>query len=130
MLRPGSFALILATVIAMTPDGARADLVGVPIRPPPLDAAEQQILELNPDLALLAESAPWVLRRALTNFANAPKDMGEPAGWGIEVGPAESRLLGRNPALQVIYQASPEAAAELLALIRTAAGSGGRKSSE
>lgn len=127
MLRPGSFAIILATVIAMTPATARADLLGSPAQPPPLDAAELHILEENPDLAPLAEAAPWALRRALTSLAGASRDMGGAIGVPEGISGEDVQLFGRNPALVVIHQASPEAAAELLALIR-AAGSGGRKS--
>lgn len=128
MLRPGSFTLILAALVVMAPVAARADLAGAPAQPPPLQLAEQQVLEANPDLAAIAGTAPWALRRVLSHLSAAPRDMNGPALWRDETDPENSRLLGRNPALQVIYQASPEAAAELLALIRTAAGTGGKRS--
>src|SRR5690606_22349462 len=98
------------------------DLVGFPEQPPPLTAVEHRMLESNPDLARLADSAPWMVQRALSILAVAPKGA-TTSGWADALNAADAIIVGRNPALVTIQQASPEAAAELLALIR-AAGTG------
>jgi hypothetical protein len=121
MQRSASFALLFAAFVSCAWP-AHADLAGVPEQPPPLTAVEREMLASNPDLEGLAESAPWMVRRALSILAVAPKDA-QISGWTDPLNAADARIVGRNPALVTIQQASPEAAAELLALIR-AAGTG------
>jgi hypothetical protein len=112
-------ALLFASIVSCA-SPARADLAGFPEQPPRLTVAQHQVLKSNPDLAVLAETVPWAVRQALSIIARVPKDA-QTSGWDVNA--ADAKIVGRNPALATIHQASPEAAAELLALIREAASS-------
>jgi len=87
-----------------------------------LTDGEQAMIADNPALQELGDSA--VLRQALDLIAAALKEerTGRGGLGGLEREDVE--LLGRNPALLQVWQSSPEASADLLALIRAAAGSG------
>lgn len=87
-----------------------------------LTDAEQAMIADNPALQELGDSV--VLRQALDLIAAALKQerTGRGGLGGLEREDVE--LLGRNPALLQVWQSSPEASADLLALIRAAAGSG------
>ena len=87
-----------------------------------LTDAEQAMIADNPALQELSDSV--VLRQALDLIAAALKEerTGRGGLGGLEREDVE--LLGRNPALLQVWQSSPEASADLLALIRAAAGSG------
>jgi hypothetical protein len=87
-----------------------------------LTDAEQAMIADNPALQELSDSV--VLRQALDLIAAALKQerTGRGGLGGLEREDVE--LLGRNPALLQVWQSSPEASADLLALIRAAAGSG------
>jgi len=100
---------------------AEAGLMGVPATPPPLSSAELSLVAANPLLAQLQADNPWVLRAALAGL-EAPAS-GDAKG-SLTLGPDDLALIGANPAFADMYRASPEAAADLLALIRTASGKG------
>jgi hypothetical protein len=114
-----AFALILLLSGLSFP--AAANLTGLPAVPPPLTATEHDILAHNPDLSALAADHPWVLRAVLDELA-APPIAGSKATISIDAD--EMVILRTNPALMVVYNAAPDAAADLLALIRSAAGKG------
>ena len=121
------FALVLSFA------SAQADLVGRPATPPPLTPAEQAVVLANPVLARLADSNPWVVRAALDDLAAAQRSgAGERDVRGElnMLGASDAELVSSNPALRKILQASPEAAVDLLALIRAAAGKGSGPSSK
>lgn len=117
-LRKVAAALGAAAILAVSAMPVQADLVGVPAEPPALSESEQTTLAQNPDLAALAAVNPWALRLVLNALASPPaptrsKDV-------LRLDPADVALLNANPALAQFSSASPEAAAELLALIRSA----------
>lgn len=88
----------------------------------PDGAKLQAVLSENPDLEALEKTWPWLVRSTLAEAARSgevPKG-GGPSLDGLD--DASISLLQRNPALMQVYQASPDAAAELLALIKAAAG--------
>jgi hypothetical protein len=87
-----------------------------------LTEAEQVTVADNPALQELGDSA--VLRQALDLIAAALKEARTGRGGLGELEREDVELLGRNPALLQVWQSSPEASADLLALIRAAAGSG------
>ena len=109
-----TFGFAGTSVIAETAAAASSEIV--------LTDAEQAMIADNPALQELGDSA--VLRQALDLIAAALKQerTGRGGLGGLEREDVE--LLGRNPALLQVWQSSPEASADLLALIRAAAGSG------
>lgn len=100
---------------------ARGDLGGLPARPPALSAGEMGVLADNPDLASLNDTSPWTLRAVLDALASLPPGAAGNADPDRIKG-MDRQLLDRNSALTRIYRASPEAALELLALIKAAGG--------
>ena len=102
---------------ALAAHGAPADLVG-------RDAAERALLEANPILERIARERPDALGEILERL-RAPRpahrrsrEAEEPAG---PPDAAQDALLAENPALADYYRGSPEAALDLLQLIREAA---------
>ena len=108
-----TFGFTGTSVIAETAAAANSEIV--------LTDAEQAMIADNPALQGLE---PAVLRQALDLIAAALKEerTGRGGLGGLEREDVE--ILGRNPALLQVWQSSPEASADLLALIRAAAGSG------
>lgn len=91
---------------------------------PGLTDAEQAMLARNPALAELAAVAPERLREVLDGIADALAHPSTTRG-GLDQLDAETvRLFGENPALLQAWRSSPEASADLLELIRLAAGGG------
>ncbi len=116
-----AFAIVLAAFsLAGTP--ALAETTAAASPQIVLTDAEQAMVADNPALQQLSDGA--VLRQALDLIAAALKEerTGRGGLGGLEREDVE--LLGRNPALLQVWQSSPEASADLLALIRAAAGSG------
>lgn len=87
----------------------------------PLSAVEQSILDDNPAIAQLA-SDPTLLRAVLDRIAAAISNPANTRGGLEQVDADTLRLFGQNPVLLQVWRSSPEASADLLALIRTAAG--------
>jgi hypothetical protein len=91
-----------------------------------LTDAERTLLEQNPALADLAETAPSLLTKAFELIARAAAEPSTDQRGVEGLDEADARLLGSNPALLQVWRSSPEASADLLALIKTAAGGGGK----
>ena len=89
-----------------------------------LTAEERQLVEQNPALAELAEVAPAALREVLDGIAAALANPSGTRGGLDDLDALDVRVLGQNPALLQVWRSSPEASADLLSLIRTAAGGG------
>ncbi|WP_423066944.1 hypothetical protein [Devosia sp. CN2-171] len=88
-----------------------------------LTSEQTTMLERNPALAALAANAP-MLQQAFQLIARAAA---EPSGSqrGVEgLDAVDAQLLSENPALLQVWHSSPEASADLLALIKSAAGGG------
>jgi hypothetical protein len=118
--------LALATVVACAAvSSARADLAGNPGTPPALTQADADVLAANPDLAGLEEANPWTLRVVLSTIAAARA--GQLPSTNSTKGvldATDSALVARNPGLRDVYRGAPDAAVDLLALIRAAGGKG------
>ena len=105
-----------ALIAALASHAAPADLVGI-------EAPERALLEANPILERIARERPEALGEILDRL-RAPErphrrgletldDTGDPDG-------AEDGILEENPDLADYYRESPEAALDLLRLIREA----------
>lgn len=89
-----------------------------------LTSEQTTMLERNPALAALAANAPDMLQQAFQLIARAAA---EPSGSqrGVEgLDAVDAQLLSENPTLLQVWHSSPEASADLLALIKSAAGGG------
>lgn len=91
-----------------------------------LTPAEIAMIEQNPALAELAANAPDLLSQALEIIARAAAEPsnGQRGVEGLDA--VDAQLLSENPALLQVWHSSPEASADLLALIKSAAGGGGK----
>jgi hypothetical protein len=123
-----SFAFVVATVLSLSPVSTLGNMVGIPSEAPPISAEQERILDDNPDLLELSEIAPWALRAILAKLEGLPRGGAGSSPRAFDgLDAFEVKVLGRNPALMVVYQSSPEASLELLALIKAASGGGGKK---
>ena len=105
---------LLAALVAQ---GAPADLIG-------RGAAERALLEANPVLERIARERPDALAEILDRLrtpAPPPRRSREAAEPAEPPDGAQDGLLAENPALADYYRSSPEAALDLLQLIREAA---------
>lgn len=121
--RSATFALVIAVALAQP---AAADILGFPAAPAPLTTVQAAVVEANPDLKSLSESAPWLLRSVLTKIETPTAPNGTSKSGLEDLGSTDLEILARNPALLQVWTASPEAAAELLALIKAAGGKQGK----
>ena len=87
-----------------------------------LSEAEQVWLQENPALAEVAMVAPGQLREILDRLADALSNPSSTRGGLPPLDEGTVRVLETNPALMQAWRSSPEAAADLLRLIRIAAG--------
>jgi hypothetical protein len=87
-----------------------------------LSVTEKAWLEENPALAEIAATAPELLREILDKLAFAVANPSSTRGGLQPVDEETTRILGENPALMEAWRSSPEASADLLRLIRIAAG--------
>ncbi|RYE08030.1 MAG: hypothetical protein EOP22_15295 [Hyphomicrobiales bacterium] len=87
-----------------------------------LSADEQEMLAANPALAELAVDAPELLREVLDRIAEALAHPSKTRGGMGQLDADTIRLFGQNPILLNVWRSSPEASADLLQLIRIAAG--------
>ena len=112
--RMGVPAALLAALVS---HAAPADLVGH-------DALQRALIEANPVLERIARERPEALGEILDRLrAPAPAPRRSPrAQQGAPVQPdgVQGALLAENPALADYYRDSPEAALDLLRLIREA----------
>jgi hypothetical protein len=119
----GARWLAVAVALAASIAPAFADLVGSPATAPPLSATERALVAANPALADIESRDAWVLRTALDDIdAAARGTLAEPRGSFVGLDPADADTIGKNPALLEVYRSAPEAAVDLLALIRAAGG--------
>jgi hypothetical protein len=79
-------------------------------------------LKANPALAELARTSPQLLREVLDRLAGAIANPTEARGGLEQLSEGDLELLQQNPALFQAWRSSPEASADLLELIRVAAG--------
>jgi hypothetical protein len=95
---------------------------------PALDLTREELtlLAQNPALAELAAEAPDALTQVFEMIVEAGKTPPNDKRGFEGLDPVDAQLLGDNPALLQVWQSSPEASADLLALIKSAAGGGGR----
>jgi hypothetical protein len=91
---------------------------------PALSETEQAWLQENPALADIAASAPERLRYVLDKLAIAIANPSSTRGGLLQLDDETVRILEHNPALLQACRSSPEASADLLQLIRIAAGGG------
>lgn len=123
--------IVALTFICATLAPAHADLVGSMTSPPALTDAERETIAANSVLSNLEQRHPWVLRMALNEIADAAADrLSLEDGSNPQVAPRsaddyEMRIIQSNPGLESIWRSSPEAAVDLLALIRAAGGKKG-----
>ena len=89
-----------------------------------LTDVEQALVEENPILQDLAAASPENLREALDLIAAALEERHSSRGGLTALDRDIAPTFDRNPVLLQVWQSSPEASADLLALIRTAAGGG------
>jgi hypothetical protein len=89
-----------------------------------LSETEQLWIEDNPALADVAANAPDQLREILDVLAAVLENPSSTRGDLPALDEDTVRLLGDNPTLFQAWRSSPEASADLLQLIRIAAGSG------
>lgn len=90
-------------------------------------ATEAALLEENPALAAVAATSPDQLRGVLDRLAKLIANPSDARGGLKELDEEDFRLLQQNPALFQAWRSSPEASADLLELIRVAAGGKPRK---
>ena len=117
-------AVLAAALAVFVPGPAGADLVGRrESRAAVAGKSDDMLIAANPTLGWLAREDPAVLREVLIRLrAPVPshrrgltKDRPEPEPS------AESAVLAENPDLADLYRESPEAALDVLRLIREAA---------
>lgn len=121
--RSAALAIVVALALAQP---VAADIVGFPAAPAPLTAAQAAVVEANPDLKGLSDSAPWLLRSVLAKIETPTAPNGTSKSGLDDLNSTDLEILERNPALLQVWNASPEAAAELLALIKAAGGKQGK----
>ncbi len=117
--RPSAFALIILMAVGgmiTAPSALAVDLTREEIR----------LLAENPALANLAADDPDLLKQAFEIIAGAAKVPSNDQRGVEGLDPVDAGLLGENPALLQVWHSSPEASADLLALIKSAAGGGGK----
>ena len=114
-------ALALALVLS---HAARADLVGrEEVRSAVAGRSDEALIAANPALEQLGRARPDLLREALARLrSGAPSHRRSLEDAAAEPASAEeSSALSENPDLDELYRESPEAALDLLRLIREAA---------
>ena len=118
-------AAVAAAVLAfLVPHGADADLVGhVEERAAVAGRSDDALIEANPLLQRLQsehpEALPAILERLRTSVASHRRTLESTAPPPEEQ--ADDAALAENPDLAQLYRESPEAALDLLRLIREAA---------
>lgn len=115
-----SSGLIAALIVFASATGTLADLRGVPDRPPLFTAEELALLETNPALADVAWTNPFLVRTLLDDLERANAADQEP-GMLEQIDDAGKSLIEANPALDRGLRSSPEAALDLIKIIKEAA---------
>jgi len=117
-----ALASIVFTLVAPGTVSADATPGGVT-----LSSAEATMLEANPALSALATTSPQLLRQVLDRIAKLIANPSDARGGLQQLTEEDWKLLQQNPALFQAWRSSPEASADLLELIRVAAGGKPRK---
>jgi hypothetical protein len=92
-----------------------------------LSATPEDLLAENPVFAQIAITSPELLGPVLDKLAKILANPTDARGGLRPLDEEDFRLLKQNPALFRAWRSSPEASADLLALIRVAAGGNPRK---
>lgn len=117
---------LVAALAVLASHGAAADLVGhAEVRAAVAGKSDEALIAANPVLEQLARESPVLLGEVIErlrvpapkprNSRNLVQDPPKPAT------PAETAVLAENPDLSQYHRESPEAALDLLRLIREAA---------
>lgn len=124
VVRLGRAAIVAAALAILLPQGTHADLVGhVEERAAVAGRTDQALIEANPILEGLLSAHPEVLSSIIERLREPEfsyrRDLSEDAqGPEQEI---DDEVLADNPDLALLYRESPEAALDLLRLIREAA---------
>jgi hypothetical protein len=121
LIRAALVAVSIGAACGLPAAPAQAEMVVVAGA---LSEAELLMVEKNPALSELAVNSPDDLREALDLIAAALATPSTTRGGIEDLDAGDVKLLGQNPALLQVWRSSPEASADLLQLIRTAAGGG------
>ena len=124
--RTSCVAAALAVLLA---NGADADLVAniedTGVRTAVADKSDEALIAANPALEQLGQESPALLDEVLERLRSAAPEASWHRGLTQDqpkpVTPSELTLLAENPDLSEYYRESPEAALDLLRLIREAA---------
>ena len=124
VVRLGRAAIVAVALAILLPQGTHADLVGqIEERAAVAGRSDQALIEANPILEGLLSAHPEVLSAIIERLREPVfsyrRDLSEDAqGPEQEI---DGEVLEENPDLALLYRESPEAALDLLRLIREAA---------
>ena len=114
--------LVAAAAVLFQPWAAGADLVGtVTERTAVAGRSDGELVAANPLLLQLRRERPAALPAILLQLRTARSDTGRGLDAPASMSDEEIELLALNPDLDGLYRESPEAALDLLRLIREAA---------
>ena len=123
--------MMLAIAIAMTSEPAIGELRGVSATAPTFSLAETEVIKRNVALSSLVSDDPWVVRRMLDALAGIDEHHDvAPLARQMDLPPEqapESFDPDKNPDVERLQRASPEAVHDLFQLLKQA--SGGKLSS-
>ena len=117
-------AVLVAALTAMLSQRTAADLVGtVKVHGTDDPGSDDAIIEANPVLQRLRTENPELLRDALERLRAPAPAPSRRRAFAAEapISDADQAMLDENPDLASFYRESPEAALDLLNLIREAA---------
>ena len=120
-------AMLAVTLGGLLSPGAGADLVGnVKTRSALAGKSEDELISANPVLERLARENPELLREVLERLQSPVLSFRRSLTYEAPRPATEmdSAIIAENPDLAVFYRESPEAALDLLRLIREAAKNG------
>ena len=121
--KPRRTALVALALAALLPQGAGADLVGnFEGRAAVAELSDAALIEANPLLRGLQDVDPGLLDEALQRL-RSPAGAARRGLEDADVPPpeADDGVLADNPDIDAFYRESPEAALDLIRLIREAA---------
>ena len=114
---------LVTTLVGALSHGAVADLVGqAEVRAAVAGKSDEELIDANPVLERLGRESPALLDEVLERLrAPAPEPSYSRSLVQDPPKPAEAAVLAENPDLSRYHRESPEAALDLLRLIREAA---------
>ena len=115
-------ALVTALAVALS-HGAAADLVGqAEVRAAVAGKSDEELIGANPILGRLGRESPALLDEVLERLRTPAPELSYSRSLAQDPPkPAEAAVLAENPDLSQYHRESPEAALDLLRLIREAA---------